>query len=284
MSDIGPLLKKARQDLKLTLDDVQEITKIRKKYIEAIEESNYKILPGAFYIKAFIKSFAEAVGLQPDEVIKLHEKSSPLTKEEMPYVEPIRSNKSSSPKNIDKINRFLTNMVLISFIILIVGVIYYFASQNYTGTPNSKITDVNNTSRITDQVSEPVATPVPTPTVAPKVPAATPEPIATVTYLKSENGIDIYSVTNTDRIELSLRIITDRCWIQIDTITQDQIKTMVKQKIYALNDIDQFSLDQSVYLNIGVASAVVLNVNGTEIAFPEYFNPKRVQFNLQKIN
>ncbi|HEY0827135.1 MAG TPA: helix-turn-helix domain-containing protein, partial [Bacilli bacterium] len=68
MSDLGQLLIKARNEKGLTIEDLQETTKIRKAYLEAIEEGNYKKLPGNFYVRAFIKSYAEAVGLEPDEV------------------------------------------------------------------------------------------------------------------------------------------------------------------------------------------------------------------------
>ncbi|ODS49649.1 MAG: hypothetical protein A8274_1386, partial [Halanaerobium sp. 4-GBenrich] len=42
--ELGTLLKKARQEKGLTLDDIQERTKIRKKYLEAIEANNFDIL------------------------------------------------------------------------------------------------------------------------------------------------------------------------------------------------------------------------------------------------
>lgn len=63
MSDLGYILRKTRLERKISLDDLQEVTKIRKRYLEAIEEGNYKVLPGSFYVRAFIKSYAEAVGL-----------------------------------------------------------------------------------------------------------------------------------------------------------------------------------------------------------------------------
>ena len=72
MSDLGQLLKKARTQKGITLDELQELTKIRKRYLEAIEEGNYKILPGNFYVRAFIKSYSEAVGLEPEEVLRLY--------------------------------------------------------------------------------------------------------------------------------------------------------------------------------------------------------------------
>lgn len=67
MSELGQQLREARLQKGMSLDDVQEMTKIRKRYLEAIEAGDYKVLPGSFYVRAFIKTYAETVGLNPDE-------------------------------------------------------------------------------------------------------------------------------------------------------------------------------------------------------------------------
>lgn len=66
MSELGQQLREARLQKGMSLDDVQEMTKIRKRYLEAIEAGDYKVLPGSFYVRAFIKTYAETVGLNPD--------------------------------------------------------------------------------------------------------------------------------------------------------------------------------------------------------------------------
>src|SRR5699024_6554810 len=67
--DIGQRLKEAREEKGITLEYLQETTKIQKRYLAAIEEENFQILPGKFYAKAFIKEYANAVGLDADELI-----------------------------------------------------------------------------------------------------------------------------------------------------------------------------------------------------------------------
>ncbi|EEJ42036.1 helix-turn-helix domain-containing protein [Leuconostoc mesenteroides] len=68
-NQIGEQLKAARLEKQLSLDDIQEITKIQRRYLSAIEEKNLSVLPGDFYVRAFIRQYALAVGLHPDELL-----------------------------------------------------------------------------------------------------------------------------------------------------------------------------------------------------------------------
>ena len=61
MTELGKILKEAREAKGLSLDDLQQITKIQKRYLIGIEEGNYDMMPGKFYVRAFIKQYAEAV-------------------------------------------------------------------------------------------------------------------------------------------------------------------------------------------------------------------------------
>ncbi len=81
---IGNKLKQARQSKGYTLDDLQQITKIQKKYLIAIEEGEYDIMPGEFYTKAFIKQIADTVGLDGETAVIDY-----LTEKDAPVVAPI---------------------------------------------------------------------------------------------------------------------------------------------------------------------------------------------------
>lgn len=69
MRELGELLRKAREARGLTISDVQEATKIRSRYLEAIEQGDFEALPGEVYVKGFLRNYAEAVGLCGDEVV-----------------------------------------------------------------------------------------------------------------------------------------------------------------------------------------------------------------------
>lgn len=72
-STIGQELQQARLDKGLSLDDIQQSTKIQKRYLAAIESGQFDQLPGAFYERAFVRQYATAVGLDAVAFMKKYE-------------------------------------------------------------------------------------------------------------------------------------------------------------------------------------------------------------------
>lgn|GEM_PF-1965407 len=69
MQEIGELLKGARESRGMTLEDVERVTNIRRKYLEAIESGDVGQVPGETQLRGFIRNYAAAVGLDPDRVM-----------------------------------------------------------------------------------------------------------------------------------------------------------------------------------------------------------------------
>jgi cytoskeleton protein RodZ len=67
---IGAILKKARQDQKLSLEEISQRTRIREKYLIAIEADNWDALPSSVQQKGFVRSFARALDLDPDPLLQ----------------------------------------------------------------------------------------------------------------------------------------------------------------------------------------------------------------------
>src|SRR5690554_3986509 len=78
MKTLGNLLKQARLDQHFSLEDINQVTKIRPDHLKAIEEGELHKLPGPVYTKGFIMNYARAVGLDEQEIL---EKYYALTKE-----------------------------------------------------------------------------------------------------------------------------------------------------------------------------------------------------------
>ncbi|MBM9832891.1 helix-turn-helix domain-containing protein, partial [Enterococcus faecalis] len=64
---IGAKLRQARLDKNISLIELQQMTKIQKRYLEAIEAERFDQLPGTFYVRAFIRQYAAAVGEDGDK-------------------------------------------------------------------------------------------------------------------------------------------------------------------------------------------------------------------------
>jgi cytoskeletal protein RodZ len=65
---VGNQLREARRRRKLSLQEVEEATKIRGRYLQAIEEEDWDQLPGETYARAFIRTYAALVGLDGDRL------------------------------------------------------------------------------------------------------------------------------------------------------------------------------------------------------------------------
>jgi transcriptional regulator with XRE-family HTH domain len=66
---VGEFLRRERELRMISLDDVAERTKISRRYLEAIEEGQYDRLPGEPFIRGFIRSYAQSVGLDPEDTL-----------------------------------------------------------------------------------------------------------------------------------------------------------------------------------------------------------------------
>jgi cytoskeleton protein RodZ len=69
MENFSEYLRKQREEKRIRLSDVSVQTRISLKFLEAIENGNFEILPET-YIRAFIRDYAKAIGLDPEETIK----------------------------------------------------------------------------------------------------------------------------------------------------------------------------------------------------------------------
>ncbi|AFM42128.1 hypothetical protein Desaci_3227 [Desulfosporosinus acidiphilus SJ4] len=86
MAGEGQMLRAAREEKQWSLRFTEDTTKIRVRYIQALEEENYGILPGATYVKGYLRTYAKHLGLNPDEIIQLYN-SNPEARETLKVLE-----------------------------------------------------------------------------------------------------------------------------------------------------------------------------------------------------
>ncbi|MGI8412511.1 MAG: helix-turn-helix domain-containing protein [Solirubrobacteraceae bacterium] len=63
MPDIGPTLREARMRARIDINEVEIRTKIRAKYLRALENEEWELLPGPVYVKSFLRTYGDFLGL-----------------------------------------------------------------------------------------------------------------------------------------------------------------------------------------------------------------------------
>lgn len=120
--EIGERLKETREELDMSLDTLQEKTKIQKRYLMAIENGDFHVLPGSFYARAFIKEYAIAVGLDPNELLDQYQGEIPSVETETtePYTRMQRSRKINEPRNT-AVFSFIPTVIVV---LLVIGILF----------------------------------------------------------------------------------------------------------------------------------------------------------------
>lgn len=131
LTELGKRLKEAREQSNMSLDDLQEITKIQKRYLIAIEQGNYVIMPGKFYVRAFIRQYAEAVGLDPEELFEQYANEIPNAQQEELPGELSRVKSRQLSEQGEKVLNILPK-ILIGMLAVGVAVVLWFFFQNRT--------------------------------------------------------------------------------------------------------------------------------------------------------
>jgi cytoskeleton protein RodZ len=67
---IGETLREARMRQRLDITDVEAQTKIRAKYLRALENEDFAMLPGSTFVKSFLRTYAEFLGLDPHLLVE----------------------------------------------------------------------------------------------------------------------------------------------------------------------------------------------------------------------
>ncbi|HEX9614160.1 MAG TPA: RodZ domain-containing protein [Bacteroidota bacterium] len=123
-------LKKARTEKQISLMDISASTRINLKFLEAVEEGNFGVLPQT-YVRAFIREYAEAVGLDPRQALKKYDSLHPQKQAAEPAAESPRPLKSVLPKASEVTRPALAfakqNALFVGFVVIVaVFVIYLF--------------------------------------------------------------------------------------------------------------------------------------------------------------
>lgn len=82
MADVGNILREARIRNGLTIKDVENVTKIRGRYLEALENDDYAMMPGPTFVAAFLRTYARYLKLDPESLVEEYRRGLEPRREE----------------------------------------------------------------------------------------------------------------------------------------------------------------------------------------------------------
>src|SRR5271167_4997527 len=70
MPEIGETLREARMRARIDVSEIEARTKIRAKYLRALENEEWGLLPGPTFVKSFLRTYAQALGLDGKALVE----------------------------------------------------------------------------------------------------------------------------------------------------------------------------------------------------------------------
>ena len=226
----GAWLRRQREMREIDLHEIAERTKISLRYLQAMEQDRFELLPAPVFARGFLREYAKYVGLSPDEVVNYY--LSALGGDEEDDQEdrepaPARRRGAASPWSY--------GVFLVLALILLAAVIAYLAfyaeSRRRDRLPQPLPIAAPPSARVPETLAEPAAPPLPAAPAAP--------------------------------LQVTLDF-TQECWVELVIDGQRRIS-----ELHAPGESLQIDAESSVVLaNIGNASGVEVQVNGEPFPLP----------------
>lgn len=279
MNEIGEKLQEARKAKGYTLDDLQQMTKIQKRYLIAIEEGNYSVMPGKFYARAFIKQYADTVGLNGDQLLEEYTDTVPHTHDDE-YVEKASANQTRSGNKTDdrvfeKIRNYLPTLLIVVAVLVIVVAIYLAFIKTNQAAKENMITKNSQTIQVSTSESNPAKT-----KESEKQESSTiekEEPEQSVSVVSSTGAQTTFAVEGLpDKSEISLHAKGGKSWVSIE------IDGAVEQGLLTDGDSLKASIPsdaKQANLVIGFAGVTSIKLNDKIVDYA----PEAVDVETQKI-
>ncbi|TRZ35459.1 helix-turn-helix domain-containing protein [Enterococcus avium] len=214
--NIGETLRKARIDKKISLDELQQRTKIQKRYLLAIEENDFHELPSDYYLRTFIRQYADEVKLDGNYLIDvLDGKDRPMpTYPELETVDGLRKNKHVESPTRARFKATLPMILLGLVALAIISVVGYMTWLDHQETaiiPENSSVQVER-SDVSLSVAEKVSSSQPKPVESSK------EPEKPKMAFTMENNTTNAATMKVEHAEKPLKISftgTERVWVGV---------------------------------------------------------------------
>ncbi len=125
---VGSKLARARRKLKLNVEQVEEKTKVRSKYLRAIEADDWKSFPSRIYVLGFVRRYSEALGLDSGEILsefKQQFDNFTLSRE----LETISKRNIEKQPNIIITPKLIYTVLAVALVVFVIGYMVYAVSK-----------------------------------------------------------------------------------------------------------------------------------------------------------
>lgn len=234
MASLGQQLKKAREERGVTIHDIATATHLGARFLQAIENDDYKILPGGVFNRAFVRKFARHVGMDEEQAVRLYEEQLRESGGEPEKSSYLGLGDEMEAKASSGNSAFLTVVLII--VLGAIGAAVYLAF--FRGT--------NEAPAATAMVSTPTPTPTPTPVTSPS-PESSPTPSPTPENI---SGLRIQLIAN-----------LDDCWVSFRTDGgKNEQVTILK------GESREFQANEKIsFIRLGNLPALNILVNGRRV-------------------
>lgn len=278
LSELGNRLKQEREEKNISLDDLQAITKIQKRYLIGIEEGNYSMIPGNFYVRAFIKQYAEAVNLNPEIIFEEYKNEVPSTyNDDLPeQLSRVKTHKEL-PKTASKLLELLPKLLTVA-VIIVIAIVFWIWKQN------AHVADPNNNDPVTDEVNdveyetaekpkpeenkneEPVVEEQQDSQVEAEPETKPEEQVQKLTVKEVNGGATTYELTGTDKFELEV-IAKGRTWVGIKN---GKNKSFFGAEIpQGESKVNDFTAESEIKVRVGNVPGTDLKINGELLKYED---------------
>lgn len=266
VSELGEQLKRTRLEKNISLDEIQAMTKIQKRYLQAIENGEYDKLPGSFYTKAFIKSYAEAVDLDYDSLMENYEHELPKPSHPVESLPPRRTRASLMSPTRRKFAAALPSLIVFLIVIGILALIWLLSinSNNETALDepgdedNVQVEQNENAIAEQDNKADPIAE------EKQDEPADEPkeEGNGQLEEISKRGDTTTYVLTDTDKFDVEFAF-SGESWLKI----QGKSGEVYVNEGYSdgQNAVFDFRDEESVRIRIGSTPNIQMAVNGMEV-------------------
>ena len=248
---IGEVLRLARTNQGLTLEELHKKTEIQLEMLEAMEADDFDQLPSPFYTRSFLRKYAWAVELDERIVLDAYDSGSMITYEEVDVDEDeLTGRRRSSKKNKTS---FLPLFYFILFALSIVIFVTYYV-WNYLQTQPER-SSVSSYSVVQATSSTSSATPSSTSSSSSNT-----EPAITVSG--EGNRVEVAYKTSKDTAKLQLSVSDARSWVSVSESDLEGGVTLSPDNKSAETSV---STKNPVTITLGVVKGVALTVDNQTV-------------------